>query len=269
LCPRDPRGPHGRRLRRAARPRLSRVPGLGPSAKPAGTPRQLGDRSHDRDASTPSAIVMAEADPDKPSALNHDRRAFQLKERMTYARPARGGAADQRIGWALVEDAERAAGSSQPRCCGHDRCRIAPGARGDTRSRTDHAVAEIRGRRQPCQPRSDAREGDERERRPRVNSDDARSTVASRGEASPPAWRRSSPPAAPPAPAREGGCRTIRSANRCVSQSRDNTGLKGVKNVRSSLVTAAFRQRDGPAATQPPTASFVAKQRSRPRCRTP
>jgi hypothetical protein len=181
LLARDPRGPHGRRLRRAARPRVSRVPGLGPSAKPAGTPRQLGDRSDDREASTPSAIVMAEADPDKPSALNHDRRAFQLKERMTSS--------DMREPRAAAQPTNASAGRSSRTRSGRQAARSL-GARSRPLSyrawrRGRHALANRSCSRRNSRPPAtmpatlDAREGDERERRPRVNSDDARSTVAS------------------------------------------------------------------------------------------
>ena len=62
----------------------------------------------------PSVIVVAEPETDEPNALNHDRRAFQLKERMTSSDVSDPHVAAQlieRIGWALAdaEDAERAA----------------------------------------------------------------------------------------------------------------------------------------------------------------
>jgi hypothetical protein len=65
----------------------------------------------------PSVIVVAESDMDKPSAFSHDRRAFQLKERMRssdLSDPHIAAQLIERIGWALTdaEDAERAAGAS-------------------------------------------------------------------------------------------------------------------------------------------------------------
>jgi hypothetical protein len=65
----------------------------------------------------PSVIVVAQSDADEPSALGHDRRSFQLKERVTssdLSDPHLAAQLVQRIGWALAdaEDAERAAISS-------------------------------------------------------------------------------------------------------------------------------------------------------------
>jgi hypothetical protein len=65
----------------------------------------------------PSVIVVAESDTGKPSAFSHDRRAFQLKERMRssdLSDPHIAAQLIERIGWALTdaEDAERAAGAS-------------------------------------------------------------------------------------------------------------------------------------------------------------
>jgi hypothetical protein len=65
----------------------------------------------------PSLIIVAESETDEPSAFNHERRAFQLKERVTASDVCDPHVAAQlieRIGWALAdaEDAERAASSS-------------------------------------------------------------------------------------------------------------------------------------------------------------
>jgi hypothetical protein len=65
----------------------------------------------------PSVIVVAQSDTDEPNALDHDRRSFQLKERVTssdMSDPHLAAQLIQRIGWALAdaEDAERAAGRS-------------------------------------------------------------------------------------------------------------------------------------------------------------
>ena len=92
-------------------------PGLNPQRQPRQNPRRLGDRSHDRGASVPSVIVVAETATDERNAFNHDRRAFQLKERMTSSDmrdPHVAAQLIERIGWALAdaEDAERAASSS-------------------------------------------------------------------------------------------------------------------------------------------------------------
>jgi hypothetical protein len=62
-------------------------------------------------------IVVAESDTDKPSAFSHDRRAFQLTERMRssdLSDPHIAAQLIERIGWALTdaENAERAAGAS-------------------------------------------------------------------------------------------------------------------------------------------------------------
>jgi hypothetical protein len=62
----------------------------------------------------PSVIVVAESDTDKPS---HDRRAFQLKERVSSSNlsdPHIAAQLIERIGWALAdaEDSERAASRS-------------------------------------------------------------------------------------------------------------------------------------------------------------
>jgi len=58
----------------------------------------------------PSLIIAADAVTDQPVALSHDRRAFQLKERVTVSDVSHPHVAAQlihRIGWALL-DAERA-----------------------------------------------------------------------------------------------------------------------------------------------------------------
>jgi hypothetical protein len=65
----------------------------------------------------PSVIVVAGSDTDEPSGFNHDRRTFELKERVTSADISDPHVAAQlieRIGWALAdaEDAERAASRS-------------------------------------------------------------------------------------------------------------------------------------------------------------
>jgi hypothetical protein len=65
----------------------------------------------------PSVIVVAESETDEPSAFNHDRRAFQLKEHVTssdVSDPHVAAQLTERIDWALAdaEDAERAASSS-------------------------------------------------------------------------------------------------------------------------------------------------------------
>ena len=65
----------------------------------------------------PSVIIVAEPGTAKTSAFNHDRRAFQLKERITssdLSDPHVAAQLIERIGWALAdaEDAERAARSS-------------------------------------------------------------------------------------------------------------------------------------------------------------
>jgi hypothetical protein len=62
----------------------------------------------------PSVIVVAESDMDEPSAFSHDRRSFQLKERVTssdLSDPHVAAQLIERFGWALAdaEDAERAA----------------------------------------------------------------------------------------------------------------------------------------------------------------
>jgi hypothetical protein len=62
-------------------------------------------------------IAVAETGTDEPSAFNHDRRAFQLKERMTSSDvrdPHVAAQLIEPIGWALAdaEDAERAASNS-------------------------------------------------------------------------------------------------------------------------------------------------------------
>ena len=61
----------------------------------------------------PSVIVVAQSDTDEPNALDHDRRSFQLKERVTssdLSDPHLAAQLIQRIDWALAdaEDAERA-----------------------------------------------------------------------------------------------------------------------------------------------------------------
>jgi hypothetical protein len=58
----------------------------------------------------PSLIIAAEAATDEPVALSHDRRAFQLKERVTssdVSHPHVAAQLIQRIGCALL-DAENA-----------------------------------------------------------------------------------------------------------------------------------------------------------------
>ena len=65
----------------------------------------------------PSVIIVAETDTDEPSKFKHDRRAFQLKERVTasdLSDPHVAAQLIERIGWALAdaEDAERAARNS-------------------------------------------------------------------------------------------------------------------------------------------------------------
>jgi hypothetical protein len=62
-------------------------------------------------------IVLAESDTHETSAFNHDRRRFQLKERVTSSDMSDPHVAAQlieRIGWALAdaEAAERAASGS-------------------------------------------------------------------------------------------------------------------------------------------------------------
>jgi hypothetical protein len=62
----------------------------------------------------PTVIVVADSETVEPNAFNHDRRAFQLKERVTSSDVSDPHVAAQlieRIGWALAdaEDAERAA----------------------------------------------------------------------------------------------------------------------------------------------------------------
>jgi hypothetical protein len=65
----------------------------------------------------PSVIVVARSDTEDPNALDHDRRSFQLKERVTssdLSDPHLAAQLIERIGWALAdaEDAERAASRS-------------------------------------------------------------------------------------------------------------------------------------------------------------
>ena len=65
-------------------------------------------------------IIVAEAPTDEPVAFSRDRRAFQLKERVTYADVSDSHVAAQliqRIGWALL-DAEKAEtdGTSRASC---------------------------------------------------------------------------------------------------------------------------------------------------------
>ena len=58
----------------------------------------------------PSLIIVADAEANKPAALGHDRRVFQLKERVTasdVSDPHVAAQLIQRIGWALL-DAEKA-----------------------------------------------------------------------------------------------------------------------------------------------------------------
>jgi hypothetical protein len=60
----------------------------------------------------PSVIVVADSDTDEPSAFGHDRRSFQLKERVTssdLSDPHLAAQLIQRIAWALddAEDARR------------------------------------------------------------------------------------------------------------------------------------------------------------------
>ena len=68
----------------------------------------------------PSVIVVIEPETDEPSACNHDRRAIQLKERVTssdVSDPHVAAQLIQRIGWGLAdaENAERAASRSKDR----------------------------------------------------------------------------------------------------------------------------------------------------------
>ena len=65
----------------------------------------------------PTLIVVADSATNETGARNHDRRAFQLKERLTSSDVSDPHVAAQlveRIGWALAdaEDAERAASRS-------------------------------------------------------------------------------------------------------------------------------------------------------------
>lgn len=65
----------------------------------------------------PSVIVVAGSDTDEPSGFNHDRRTFQLKERVTssdLSDPHVAAQLIERISWALAdaENAERTAGRS-------------------------------------------------------------------------------------------------------------------------------------------------------------
>ena len=65
----------------------------------------------------PSVIVVAQSDTAEHSALGHDRRSFELKERVTsldLRDPHVAAQLIQRIGWAVAdaEDAERAARES-------------------------------------------------------------------------------------------------------------------------------------------------------------
>jgi hypothetical protein len=58
----------------------------------------------------PSLIVVADSATDEPAAFSHDRRAFQLKERVTSSdvgNPSVAAQLIERIGWALL-DAEQA-----------------------------------------------------------------------------------------------------------------------------------------------------------------
>ena len=58
----------------------------------------------------PTLIITADTATDEPAALSHDRRAFQLKERVTasdVSDPHVAAQLIQRIGWALL-DAEKA-----------------------------------------------------------------------------------------------------------------------------------------------------------------
>jgi hypothetical protein len=119
LLARDPRGPHGpppAPSRSAegipcSRSRSQREAGRDPAPAGRSVPRARSQHAkrnrHGR--GRPGQTQRAQPRPASVSAQGaHDI--------FGYARPARGGAADERIGWALVEDAERAAGSSQPRC---------------------------------------------------------------------------------------------------------------------------------------------------------
>ena len=85
-----------------------------PSANPGKSRRGLVDPRHGRGAGAPSVIVVAESDTGEPSAFSHDRRSFQLKERVTSSNlsdPYETAQLIQRLGWALAhaEGAERAA----------------------------------------------------------------------------------------------------------------------------------------------------------------
>ena len=64
----------------------------------------------------PSVIVVADSETDEPSAFSHDRRSFQLKERVRssdVSDPHLAAQLIQRIGWALAdaEDAEQRLGA--------------------------------------------------------------------------------------------------------------------------------------------------------------
>jgi hypothetical protein len=81
----------------------------------------------------PSVIIVAETETAEPSAFNHERRTFQLKERVTSADVSDPHVAAQlieRIGWALAdaEDAERAASSSYDRRLVEHRAELADAA---------------------------------------------------------------------------------------------------------------------------------------------
>ena len=89
-------------------------------------------------------IIVAESETDAPSAFNPERRAFQLKERVTSSDvrdPHVAAQLIERIGWALAdaEDAERAASTSYDRRSGTTAVVPERGAKGATRSLPGHA----------------------------------------------------------------------------------------------------------------------------------
>jgi len=66
----------------------------------------------------PSVIIVAEPETDRSGAPGHDRRAFQLKERVTssdLSDPHVAAQLIERIGWALAdaEDTERLVGAGR------------------------------------------------------------------------------------------------------------------------------------------------------------
>jgi hypothetical protein len=68
--------------------------------------RRLGDPQYDGGTGVARVIVVAERESDLPDALDGDRRAFQLKERVTSSDARDPHVAAQlieRIGWALAD----------------------------------------------------------------------------------------------------------------------------------------------------------------------